>query len=389
MRSILILLIITTNQIKIDSQINLSNGLLAYYKFNKDLSKDTFVVTDETGQNHGTIYGKILYDFDRFNNPCAALNFDGNTYIVVPNSKSLKKPSKEITITVWFKIHKGADLFNQWITICCKSNITDENESSPQYRMQATAQTISINSSFTKKVIPQLDYDKWYFYAYTYDGKNVKAYLNGRFFLEENYTAPLKVNNMPLIIGRDMPGKMENFNGIMDDLRIYDRALSNLELYELYTSVVDAVPINFCITKPNNAGLNTLPNIDTIDKLPTHLDFIPIDFQGTVQVQSDEITIYAFDNNIDDGDVISINVNGIWVKENYIIRTKSNNPPVGDLINVKIYKGTNNYIISKAINEGKIPLNTLTYMIDDGFSKQYVKINSKIGLSAGIKIIYK
>jgi hypothetical protein len=371
------------------SQNSLKEGLIAHYNFNKHHLKDSTKVLDETKSNNGKIIGNIIYESDRFNNPCGALFFDGDTYVNVRNSKSLQKPTNGITIAVWFKIKKGADFFNQWITICCKSNIYDENESSPQYRMQATAQTISLSSSFTKNVIPQLSYDKWYFYAYTYDGKNVKGYLDGKYFVEESGFGPFKINDMPMEIGRDTPGKMEKFYGTMDDLRIYDRALTENELLGLYTNQEDAVPNDFCAETIKSKKSDVSIKKDSLNTIISQIDTTPVDFQKTVEVKSSDIIIYPFDHNIVDGDIISINVNGNWVKENYEIKGKLDNPPNEALIRVKVLKGQTNFIISKAIHEGKIPLNTLTYMIDDGKTKQYVKVNSKVGLSGGIEIICK
>jgi len=389
MKILLVFMLSWTIISNIISQNTLRDGLVAHYRFNRHTLKDSTKVIDETTFNNGKIIGKVFYENDRYNNPCAALFFDGSTHVNVPNSKSLQKPSKEITIAVWFKIHKGADFFNQWITICCKSNIFEENESSPQYRMQATAQTISLNSSFTKNVIPQLSYDKWYFYAYTYDGKNVKGYLDGKYFFEESYSGSLKVNDMPLEIGRDTPGKMEKFYGSMDDLRIYDRALSKAELFELFTNQEDAIANDFCqkSIQSTNSSLNT--GIDSLNTLLKQIDTTPIDFQKTIEVMNSDIVIYPYDNNIDDGDIISINVNGKWVKENYMIKAKLDTPPNEDLIQVKVIKGYSNFIVSKAIHEGKIPLNTLTFMIDDGITKQNIKLNSRIGLSGAIRIVYK
>lgn len=252
--------------------------------------------------------------------------------------------------------------------------------------MQATAQTISLSSSFTKNVIPQLSYDKWYFYAYSYDGKNVKGYLDGKYFYDGSGFGPLKINDMPLEIGRDTPGKMEKFYGTMDDLRIYDRALNENELFGLYTNQEDAVPNDFCAEPIESKKSDISIKKDSLNTIISQIDTTPVDFQKTVEVKSSDIIIYPFDHNKVDGDIISINVNGNWVKENYEIKGKLDNPPSEALIRVKILKGQTNFIVSKAIHEGKIPLNTLTYMIDDGKTKQYVKINSKVGLSGGIKI---
>ena len=59
------------------------------------------------------------------------------------------------------------------------------------------------------------------------------------------------------------------------------------------------------------------------------------------------------------------------------------------LIRCSLNSGDYNYIVSKAWNVGSIPPNTLTIAIDDGKSVQEVLINSDVGLSGGIRIVYK
>lgn len=415
-----------------------TSGLIAHYNFNRDANKDTSRLYDISGnRNHGTILGSIHYTPDRFGVGCSALFFDGQTFISVPTSKSLERPQDAITIAVWFKIANHADFFKQWITICCKSDQTDETSESPQYRMQATAQTVSINTEFTENVIPQLKYEVWYFYAYTYDGSTVKVFLNGRYVFEYNYSGKLNRNNMPLEIGRDLPGTLEYYFGAMDDLRIYDRALSEKELNQLYQDNSEAGDLDRC---PNlNTYLTTratphktttsaqptikvkssgLPSTNTDEEqdsllpssvtptassttvspsspsipgnqflgLPDTLDNIPINYQEIINVKNINIFIYPYDNEKEDGDIVSININGVWVRDYYELKTKKDNPSRGALIKCSLNPGNYNYFISRAWNLGKIPPNTLTIEINDGVSVQKVTINSEIGLSGGIRI---
>ncbi len=439
-----------------------TNGLVAFYKFNLDASKNKTKVYDFTRNNNdGEIINGVSYTADRFGVGCSAMLFDGTGYISVPSSNSLKRPRKAFTAAVWFKINKGADFFKQWITICCKSDQSYETDESPQYRMQATAQTVSINTEFTEKFVPQLSYEVWYFYAYTFDGSTVRVFLNGKFVYELDYYGQLKANDMPLEIGRDLPGGLEFFNGAMDDLRIYDRALDEYELIQIYQDmsesndsdrcpgsvvtvppkknpppkkpdpVKDPIPtdpasqpsspakdpafVNVPPPDPNPAPpkktakppkdttIATAPQqptkpvrpirdtilvpIDTYKDLPSKIGNIPIEYQKKVIVKNSEVTIYPYDNEKEDGDIVSINVNGVWVRDKYELKNKKPNPSEHAFIRCSLNPGGNNYFISRAWNEGSIPPNTLTIEIDDSISVQKVVINSKIGLSGGIRII--
>ncbi|MFZ4473972.1 MAG: LamG domain-containing protein [Saprospiraceae bacterium] len=379
-----------------------TSGLVVYYNFNRDVQKDSARIYDQSSnRNHGTVLGTVLYTPDRFGVPCSALWFDGYSYVTVPSSFSLKKPQKELTIAVWFKIAHGSDFFKQWITICCKGDQSYETDDCPQYRMQATAQTVSINTAFTEEIIPQLKYETWYFYAYTFDGNKVSAYLDGRKFFELDYSGKLEPNDMPLEIGRDLPGALEYYYGAMDDLRIYDQALSDYELDQLYNDRSEAnAPDRCALPKPDpNSATPSSPKPDPTPQkpdpvsrdsfagLPRTLENDSIKYQKVVFVSSREVSFYPYDNEKQDGDIVSININGVWVRENYELKNKKPSPTRGDIIKCSLNPGDSNYFITKAWNLGTIPPNTLTVEINDGTSTQKVTINSNVGLSGGIRIV--
>jgi hypothetical protein len=286
--------------------------------------------------------------------------------------------------------------------------------------MQATAQTISINTDFTETFIPQLKYETWYFYCYVFDGNSVKVFLNGKNVFETVYTGILSINDSPLEIGRDSPGAIEYFNGAMDDLSIYDIALNDVDISKLYLDKAGASNKDYCInqtiaTNQNNSPSSNQPVIllsgsqpldntgssnskinnvqvnqnDSYASLPTEIVGVPVNYQKTVEVKGQNITIYAFDNEKEDGDIVSININGVWVLERYTLKKKINPPTPKAIIKFTLNDGDSNYLVSKAWNLGSIPPNTLTIEINDGLTTQEVQINSEVGLNGGIKIILK
>lgn len=186
-------------------------------------------------QNNGTLKGGVTSASDRFGNPCGALEFNGsNGYITVPSSPSLKSPTKAFSVSVWIMPKQApmdADL--RWLTIVCKSDQTQETDASPQFRVQSTRVTVSINTEYTENTTQQIEYDKWHFYSLTYDGATVKAYLNGQLIYNHAYATKLTPNNLPMEIGRDVPGNVEHFCGIMDDLKIYNGALTAGDIAQL------------------------------------------------------------------------------------------------------------------------------------------------------------
>lgn len=206
------------------------SGLIAHYPM------DGEAVDVSTFQNHGAIIGGVMTAPDRFGNPCGALEFNGSTgYISVPSSRSLKSPTQAFSVAVWI-MPKAApqDEDLRWLTICCKSDRAKESINSPQYRVQSTRVTVSINTAYTEETVQKIEYAKWHFYVLTYDGRRIKVFLNGTQIYNDSYVTLLAPNNMPLEIGRDVPGKTEFFSGIMDDLKLFNEALTPQEIASLH-----------------------------------------------------------------------------------------------------------------------------------------------------------
>lgn len=70
--------------------------------------------------------------------------------------------------------------------------------------------------------------------AITYKDDLVKGCFNGILVDEGSIVGPIMMNTLPLEIGRDVPGVTEVFNGKIDDVKIYNRELNDLEIFGLY-----------------------------------------------------------------------------------------------------------------------------------------------------------
>ena len=123
--------------------------------------------------------------------------------------------------------------------------------------------------------------------------------------------------------------------------------------------------------------------------LPSTLDGDTVIFQGTAKVKSDKIRIYYYDNHTEDGDRVSINFDGVWKVNDYLIKKKKKEATKNPYLELDLEHGKSHYIISKALNEGKEPMNTLSLEIHDGDSRpRVVELNSKEGRSAALRIVF-
>ena len=215
---------------------NINEGLVAYYPFNGNAN-------DESGNgNNGTVHGAAL-TADRSANANSAYYFDGvNDYIEVADSPSLKT-TPDFSISLWFNnisnnergrlLTKGPDLDRDyhifWETwnnppgticanICAPSSVPDV----------AWSRVLSLNN--------------WYHLTFVVIGRNqIKLFINGALESSINITSVPADTSQPLLIGA-YPGPRQVFNGIIDDIRIYNRALSENEINELFSLPPKTLP---------------------------------------------------------------------------------------------------------------------------------------------------
>ena len=70
----------------------------------------------------------------------------------------------------------------------------------------------------------------WHQIAGTYDGSQLKVYIDGNLKNTVNHTGSIHSTNYPVNIGRNSGATGRTFNGLIDNARIYDRVLSTSEL---------------------------------------------------------------------------------------------------------------------------------------------------------------
>ena len=87
--------------------------------------------------------------------------------------------------------------------------------------------------------IEQFDLNQWFHLVVTYDKDaafdNVKFYLNGQADGTEDDTRSL-TNNYPLKLGRGIGGAQAYFKGLVDDVSVWDTALSASQISSIYSN---------------------------------------------------------------------------------------------------------------------------------------------------------
>ncbi len=215
----------------------LSDGLVLHLQLNGNAN-------DVSGMaNNGTAVGAVLTT-DRAGNLDSAYYFDGSTaYIVVPHNESLNL--NQHTVTAWINTNGSTDAQNiiGKVTPLIHESLNFSLNSAGELRTNfATGEAVNNFAYGAVGGIPgsTLQTGQWYFVAMTYDGAYVTLYLNGEVDVKYPKTGDTRTNTNALAIGRhggeaDQQGDDKFFNGSIDEVRIYNRALSPEEVRFLWS----------------------------------------------------------------------------------------------------------------------------------------------------------
>ena len=75
----------------------------------------------------------------------------------------------------------------------------------------------------------------WYFMACVFDGSTLTTYIDGK-WSGDSSSGSLTGNTDPIIIASDTDGGTQDFDGAIDDVRYYSRALTHNEVMSLYNT---------------------------------------------------------------------------------------------------------------------------------------------------------
>jgi len=216
------------------TSIKLDSGLVAYYPFNGNAN-------DESGNgNDGAVFGSALTS-DRHGIAECAYAFDGtDDYISISSQTQNTNFPNGQTITLWVKfdaypsdgkehyfIDKGGNgnFYSVFIT-----NLSNVNQVTYRYGTPAIS---SQGNSFS---FTDLNLNQWHLLVFTTNLTTTKTYLDGDLKVNFEKTATIENSSTPLLLGKcnTISSAVANYNGIIDDVRIYNRPLNEGEIDSLY-----------------------------------------------------------------------------------------------------------------------------------------------------------
>jgi gliding motility-associated-like protein len=240
---------------KLSAQGSLSSGLVLYLPFNGN------TLDMSVNSNHAINYGATLAS-DASGRANCAYSFNGATdYMKILNSASLQIDTN-ISLCVRVKVNgffRGTCFGNSII----KKGDADFRSGSYGLRFSSPSAGCSFFDATTQNYIgffntsypfgiantlPYIDTNNWDCLVFTYNGILAKMYVNG--VLRHQYSSST-------LIGKNFEdvflGKMDNvtypylFKGVMDDVRIYKRALSASEVSDYcgFVAATNTIKANF------------------------------------------------------------------------------------------------------------------------------------------------
>jgi hypothetical protein len=211
--------------ITVNNAWTVPSGLVAAYTFSEGSLATT---ADASGAGlNGTITGATWTTSGRFGN---ALSFNGlSDWVTVADSPALRFTSG-MTIEAW--VYPTAIGGGAWRTVVMKEAAGDLS-----YTLYADDSTPSrpagyINRGGTHVSVTgtaPLPLNTWSHIAVTYGGGNLRFFLNGTQLATRAQTGNISTSTNPLRIGGNSPWG-EFFTGRIDEVRLYNRALTAAEI---------------------------------------------------------------------------------------------------------------------------------------------------------------
>jgi hypothetical protein len=194
---------------------------------------------DITGTNNGILQNAVSFVAGEV---AQAFSFDGvSSYIDVPSSPSLL-PTNQFTIELWL-FQKSANTVQGYRLIDKETAGTgdgltfDTHDGSTGRRLRLV---LSTSSFFNANTVYNLN--MWHHAAVTYAGGTIQFFLDGVSDGSYSNVPPPLENNLDLFIGAPHAGcggtcgLVEYFHGYMDEVSLYNRALSSNEITAIYSA---------------------------------------------------------------------------------------------------------------------------------------------------------
>ena len=211
--------------VTVSNPVAVPGGLVAAYGFEEGSGT---IAADTSGHHLDGTVGDAAWTTDgKFGN---ALVFAGadESWVTVPDADLLDLTTG-MTVSAWVK---PSSTLPEWPTVVMKERdheltyalYANGDHGQPNINYTSGGSEVNLNAGSAVPV------GQWTHLAGTFDGVTLKLYVNGQLVGSRASAAPIDVTDGVLRIGGDDQWDKEWFPGVIDEVRIYSRALSMAEI---------------------------------------------------------------------------------------------------------------------------------------------------------------
>jgi hypothetical protein len=209
---------------------DVASGLVGYWKF--DETSGTTAADSSGNGNTGTLTNGPAWTTGGMNN--GALTFNGTSqYVSVPDASNLRGNNYTITAWVYFN-----SLVSATYDIVVKGYANSGDKSYEMFEDSSGQLGFWSNGTGVFSAGGNMNAGEWYFIAATRSGSTATIYMDGvQMNQSTSFSATTSYDTTPVVIGAfsQNNGTIGNYlTGIVDDARIYNRALSAAEVTQAY-----------------------------------------------------------------------------------------------------------------------------------------------------------
>ncbi|MHC1767504.1 MAG: LamG-like jellyroll fold domain-containing protein [Verrucomicrobiia bacterium] len=205
----------------ITSEAHPSDGSIAHYPFDGDVNDVTL------NRNDGQIVGQPRFERGVLE---GAVRLSYGNAVSIPSLANLS--ASNLSVSVWFK----AEQLTGQMRLVCKQSTASGHES---WGVEIVGNTLWFHSGNGLKndnlaSTNALAMDRFYHAVAVNDGVTKKLFLNGVEIAQNASLGNVFRNTAPVTIGYTPTDGEFYFNGLIDDVRLYERALTHVEIRELF-----------------------------------------------------------------------------------------------------------------------------------------------------------
>ncbi len=220
------------------------DALVGYWPFDEGVGEDA---EDGSGNGlNGVLEGEADWVVGKFDK---ALDFGaGGGYILVPDDDALDLTTG-LTYMAWFNLNEA---------------ITGQRRMMSKNNSVFVIFDFGLPTSLDFLVKPGNDFvesttifetGEWYHFAGTYDGDSLRIYINGEMEGEKGGVPEIETSDLDLWLGADDWQAGTDLPGVLDEVRIYNKALSDGEIKQAMSGPVavqmaqEKLPITWGLVK--------------------------------------------------------------------------------------------------------------------------------------------